>query len=1180
MADAYEHGEDASPLEKTSFAASSDFIAVGSRYGVDVFVRGNELGGSPFRPADNLHTYTQKPIIALSNVNPRHLAISSREQVVVYDVHRQYAIATLRGHGRAVSSIAWSEHDSNLIATGYVDGRIAVFNLNSPLRATLIISGTEGVCRRLAWSPTSPGILAACSDDSCVLWRIDPRSSSELCRWRPAGHARQLLWHPSHTGKVLMINDTGAVAILDLSQAIDQTSRLDRDEATDDLFGGIDDIANARAPLVIVRASGSARYAGWIGVRGLLILCEEELHLHNVKHDGLDSSGPLWRVAVAPSTQHFALTVRSNAAYVDLFPAGPVRLMIPSNVIQCLDLAIAADVPFALETTQTAKLEDIAGESEIANMTSGMRPVSIASMRARRAMDSQRVSNDGQAHSRKSPSTPDSRPASAKSNATALTALQTTPGMPSKVQSSRGSGSIRSSHSRPQSSPDSQAMISSLELPRGDEEDSPMPFLSPTIPARRPSPLLLRTNDLATHMKSTNEVRPLPLTFVGDSDSDDENLDSRHDLLKLIDANVPSPRTCGASFTKDGDILCYFPSRQLVIEPQNPSLTIRKRHATRLRPHRLFPSFGNFAYGSVQSDTDSDSEDSTRVSEVASVDIPHIELQPPSFPKLNLMKTKPGSTYTLQRSRLSQHRLDGARELALSCIHYRLVCHGEERLTELCDTNADIAALGGLQDSVMVWRVLSKLFVDLKQANSVVSKGGRLIRTDSGVQLSPGVPALTAPRSLHWTDDVAASAWLVTDIMRWAETQADMSLLASVATTLLKAQARVEQSQRAIDKTGSRNAVRLQTGSVHNPTHRTPASASENAVPILRSSTATSIETRASPRKRISSSQNSSRVTSGPPSPFPESSSITPPFPFPADGRNTSRLSVSGSASPEHHRSSFSATAKAYAQSISEKFSSYGTSPPMKKGSGSPGNELASAMTPGGGSWTKSVSFASTISTARGSVKSQKAIPDDREDEYDSDRTIDDTSYPSTPKSTGGLIVLKAKNVGAFADDISGPAAGSLLSLSMAATAGVWTQHYAEHLRRDERFVEAAQLDNVAQDDRSPSAHHGVTIMPAAAREKRTTCSVCTCKIDSLQQVCARCLHVTHLQCLQIYMQELGSDTFECPSGCGCACQAVPFEETAWEDAELALEAASNVRRKWSLTDPRIWRARMEGESW
>ncbi|KAK6440877.1 hypothetical protein LTR95_002894 [Oleoguttula sp. CCFEE 5521] len=1154
MADAYEHGEDASPLEKTSFAANSHFIAVGSRYGVDVFVRGNELSGSPFRLADNLHTYTQKPITALSNVHFRSLAVSSREQVVVYDVHRRYVIATLRGHGRAVSSIAWSEHDSNLIATGYVDGRIAVFNLNSPLRATLIISGTEGVCRRLAWSPTSSGILAACSDDSCILWRIDPRSSSELCRWRPAGRARQLLWHPSHTGKLLMIDDTGAVAMLDLSQAIDQTSRLDRDEAKDDLFGGIDDIANARAPLVIVRASWSARYAGWIGVRGLLILCEEELHLHNVKHDGLDSSGPLWRVAVAPSTLHFALT--------------------------CLDLAIAADVPFALETTQTAKLEDIAGESGIANMTSGMRPVSIASMRARRAMDSQRVLNDGQAHSRKSPSTPDSRPASAKSNATALTALQTTPGMPSKVQSSRGSGSIRSSHSRPQSSPDSQAMISSLELPRGDEEDSPMPFLSPTIPARRPSPLLLRTNDLATHMKPTNEARPLPLTFVGDSDSDDDNLDSRHDLLKLIDANVPSPRTCGASFTKDGDILCYFPSRQLVIEPQNPSVTIRKRHATPLRPHRLFPSFGNFAYGSEQSDTDSDSEDSTRVSEVASVDIPHIELQPPSFPKLNLMKTKPGSTYTLQRSRLSQHRLDGARELPLSCIHYRFVCHGEERLTELCDTNADIAASAGLQDSVMVWRVLSKLFVDLKQPNSAVLKGGRLIRTDSGVQLSHGVPALTAPRSLHWTDDVAASAWLIIDTMRWAETQADMSLLASVATMLLKAQARVEQSQRAIDKTGSRNAVSLQTGSVHNPTHRTPASASENAVPVLRSSTAISIETRPSPRKRISSSQNSLRVTSGPPSPFPESSSITPPFPFATVGRNTSRLSASGSASPEHHRSSFSATAKAYAQSISEKFSSYGTSPPMKKGSGSPANEPASAMTPGSGSWTKSVSFASTTSTARGSVKSQKATPDDHEDEYDSDRTIDDTSYPPTPKSTGGLIVLKAKNVGAFADDISGPAAGSLLSPSMAATAGVWTRHYAEHLRRDERFVEAAELDNVAQDDRSPSAHHDVTIMPAPAREKRTTCSVCTCKIDSLQQVCARCLHVTHLQCLQIYMQELGSDMFECPSGCGCACQAVPFEETAWEDAGVALEAASNVKRKWSLTDPRIWRARMEGEPW
>ncbi|OQO02298.1 hypothetical protein B0A48_11852 [Cryoendolithus antarcticus] len=538
-----------------------------------------------------------KPIIALSNADTDYLAVSSREQVLIYDVHLRRAMKTLRAHGRAVSSIAWSERDSDTIAVGHVDGRIAIFNLKPPLRAMRVISGTGDVCRHLAWSPTSSGIFAACGDDHCVLWLIEPRSCSRLCRWEAVGRARQLLWHPSYTGRLLVLDGSGAVAILDLSQAIDQASTIDRDETTDDLFGGRDDIADARKPLVNMRVSALARYAGWIGRRGLLILCEEELLLYNIEHDGLSSSGPLWRVSVAPSTQRFTLTVKSKTAYVDLFPAGAVRLMIPSNVIECLDLGIATDAPFALQTTQTARFEDGAGESAITTMASGMQPVSIASMRARRAMDSPGVSNDGQAHSRKSSSPPDSRPASAKSNATALTAMQTTPARARKLRSSKGSGSITSFHSRPHSSPDSQAMISSLELPRGDEEDSPMPFLSPAIPARKPSPMLLRTDDLATNVKPTIEVRPLPLTFAGDSDSDEENLDSRCGQLKSGGANVPSPRTCGVSFTKAGDILCYFPSRQLSAEMQNPSLTISKRHATPSRPRRLFPSFGNFAHG-------------------------------------------------------------------------------------------------------------------------------------------------------------------------------------------------------------------------------------------------------------------------------------------------------------------------------------------------------------------------------------------------------------------------------------------------------------------------------------------------------------------------------------------------------------------------------------------------------
>ncbi|KAK6432218.1 hypothetical protein LTR95_011613 [Oleoguttula sp. CCFEE 5521] len=1192
MADAYEHGEDASHPEKASFAANRNFIAIGRQYGVDVFVRGAESSEPPFRLADGLRTFAQKPIIALSHVQLRHLAVSFREAVVVYDVHRRCAIATLRGHGRAVSSIAWSAHDGEVIAIGCVDGHIAVFDVESPLRATLSILGTEGVCRHLAWSPVSSGILVACSGDKCVLWRIDSRSYAEVCRWEPDGRVRQLLWRSSHIGHLLMLEESRVVAILDLTQFIDQAPDSTRTEATDELFGRMDDIADSTAPRVIIRLLPSARYAAWIGERGLLLLCKAGLQLYSVQQDGLASCKLIWRVSVAPSTQHFAVAMKSDTVHVDLYPGATVRLSFPTTVTETLGLDIAPKVSSTVQTTRLAEPETIAGDSAGAK-TNGMRPVSITSLRARRALDDRSVSNKTQTRSSKSASTLDSRPASAKSDVTALTALQTTPPRSREVRSLKGSGSATSSPARPHSSPDSQAMTSSLELPGGDENDSPMPFLSPAIPGRRPSPLLLRNDDSTTLVKPTNEARSLPLRSADDSDSDEETLDSRHGRLKSSDANAPSLRTCGASFTKDGDILCYFPSRQIVAESPNPSLPTRVRHYTPSRSLRLFPSFGNFAYATVY-DSDSDSDESMRFSEVASIDIPHIELQPPSFHKLDFMKgrntsmnTKADSTYTLQRSRMSQRRLDGARELGLVGTDYRFDCIGTETLTEVCDANAQIATMADSHGSVMIWRVLSKLLTGPTQSSTDLSQvtqmkiaipASRLLRTDSGVQLSRSLPATAARTSLHWLDDIAASAWLIDDIMHLGERQADMPLLACVSSILLTAQVRMKQSQRAVDKISSRTTMRGKAVALDSPKNRTLASASETAIPVFRSSAATSIETRPSPKKRLSSSQNSSRATSGPTTPFSEPSSITPPFPFPTIGRNNSRVSASGSASPEHHRSSFSATAKAYAQSISEKFSSYGTSPPMKKGSGSPGNELSSAMTPGGGSWTKSVSFASTTSTARGSIKSQQLASDGREDEYDSDRTIDDTSYPPTPKSTGGAIVLKAKNVGAFADDVSGAAAGSSLSPSMTTKARVWTRHYAEHLRRDERFVEAAEMDKLAQDDHPLAAHDGISIFPEA-QAKRPNCRICTCQIDGLQQVCGSCLHATHLQCLQTHIQALDGEVFECPSGCGCACQGVPFIDAVWEDSDPTVET-SVARRKWSLTDPRIWRARMEGESW
>jgi hypothetical protein len=67
-------------------------------------------------------------------------------------------------------------------------------------------------------------------------------------------------------------------------------------------------------------------------------------------------------------------------------------------------------------------------------------------------------------------------------------------------------------------------------------------------------------------------------------------------------------------------------------------------------------------------------------------------------------------------------------------------------------------------------------------------------------------------------------------------------------------------------------------------------------------------------------------------------------------------------------------------------------------------------------------------------------------------------------------------------------------------------------------------------------------------------------------------------------MEACGEDEGEmgCPTGCGCECSTVEFEEVMWEkEAEVEVSwKPKPVRRKFSFTDPRRWREQVQGDSW
>lgn len=129
--------------------------------------------------------------------------------------------------------------------------------------------------------------------------------------------------------------------------------------------------------------------------------------------------------------------------------------------------------------------------------------------------------------------------------------------------------------------------------------------------------------------------------------------------------------------------------------------------------------------------------------------------------------------------------------------------------------------------------------------------------------------------------------------------------------------------------------------------------------------------------------------------------------------------------------------------------------------------------------------------------------------------------------------------------------------------------------------IEAAELDNIAavSDSAGTQAKHEGMLPTPAANIHKTTCSVCYCKIQSVQQVCSQCLHSMHFSCFESLMESCRVEEMECPAGCGCFCAVMPYDEAVWDVPEEK-PPATVVRRKMSLTDPRRWRELVQGDSW
>ena len=1174
-----------------SFTSNRDYVAFAKS---GVICVGKLDAGSYEKRCGALrpHPFGLPPILALSPLRTNLLAISIGGRTSIWDVKDDILRYTIHASERSVTSLAWSNHDTNLLALGHIDGHISVWDLAHLTKPKHVWSAGTAQCHFLAWSLADQSRLAAFCGQTMSIWNNENPCDNSIRRCDLEHQADRILWRPN------LGNDLITVALNGYYQEwstnnIKSASR-ESDECQDhDLFGHLEDLQSYDIAPLSRGDFVPASQVHAIGSTAILMLARHGRHIRLYRDlQSAENDEPIWDKQLMSRVEHVAIVAEDDTVLIIAAGfQGMERIPIPSAAREQLDEVASCNAGgMAADKSET---EQATKETECPPK---MRPIPVSA--SSRAHKSDRISRPSYTDMRLMPPT---RPATRPSD--------------QKNMKTHSAVSPR------------QAMASSLELPKLNDEESLMPFLSPTIPSQRPSPATIPAlgDDIILPPPESEPFGSLPSTAMNDSDSDDETFDG--DALKGSGAlmmpggaNVPLPKSCGAFFSPNGQLITYFPPKARVRSMEFDGFSSSQPEERSTKASRLFPLFGNLSV-EARDYEDSETESMSTQSDTASDD--STKMEPFSFSshgeqsweeRIENMQPLPRLAAGEQPVVVSIRDVNEIIHFRPQLAHsYKLACDSEEAAGQVSLENADIARAAGLDDLANVWCLLGLLLQDrlpkdlLTVADAdiptIARRASRLVRSNSG--LRPSMRRQSSAMSvLHTSSQSKAGAsWLVSQIFTWTELRADVQMLACLSAVLLSS----AQSAQSSPRSTKTNIVLSDLRSSLSASDYFADGASHNSHPsILRtpilqhvvdSSREGSFLTH-SPAKPPRSSHVSSRDPSQPTTPYVDSLSSTPPFPFPKLSRQGSRLSASGSASPEHHRSSFGAAAKFYAQSITDKISSYGTSPPARRFGTSPNNELSSSL-PVVGSWSKSVSFASGVEF--GNRSSAHIAPDD--DGYDSDRTIEDASLPHTPKRYGGPVMITLKNSSAFLPSKESQLHNNpqqqqqhpLLSPPLAAKARVWTRHYAEQLRRMGLQVCAAELGDIAANSNSSSSpadtasqtqrkgHTGITAKTTTAK---ATCSICYCKIQGLQQLCSLCLHTTHLSCLKGFVDGWGGggsgdEEMECPSGCGCACAMVAFEETVWAvSVEEKPKPPPTVRRKWSFTDPTRWREHVQGDSW
>ena len=289
-------------------------------------------------------------------------------------------------------------------------------------------------------------------------------------------------------------------------------------------------------------------------------------------------------------------------------------------------------------------------------------------------------------------------------------------------------------------------------------------------------------------------------------------------------ANVPLPKACGAYWSNDGRLVCFFPPKP---EPKPRfNLSALRTGDRSQKSHRHFEGFGRLAEnspsskermssvneqqddGDETSSTDSLTSSSSSSSSAASDDISRLpaRFKPPSAWRAATLKFHKSSSH----SSGGQTRQSAAKKPAsIISIHdlsdilpakkflaeqYRVFGPGPE----VCEHNAAVAQKNGMTDLAAVWNLCEHILHDKvpleimdqsvrREPILVLAKRNmvRVKRRDSGVELQFDEPPAVAKPFLKgrvkWGKHPLASAWLIPSLFAHFEQMADTQMLAMLS---------------------------------------------------------------------------------------------------------------------------------------------------------------------------------------------------------------------------------------------------------------------------------------------------------------------------------------------------------------------------------------------------------------